>query len=80
MTYDRIAASPRRPETILKSLVAEYGALKVMAALMAAILKSNRAPPRARISDLSEHLRRDIGLGPDFRRGPRHEPMPGPRW
>lgn len=74
MTYDRITAAPRRPETILKALVAEHGALRVMAALVAAMLASNRAPPRMRATDLPDHLRRDIGLGPDFRRGPRHEP------
>ena len=74
MTYDRLVAAPRRPETILKTLVAEHGALRVMAALVAAMLTSNRAPPRLRASDLTDHMRRDIGLGPDFRRGPRHEP------
>lgn len=74
MTYDRIAAPPRRPETILKALVAEYGALKVAAALVAAVLRSNRAPPRVRALDLPDHLRRDIGLGPLTPRGPRHEP------
>lgn len=74
MTYDRLVAPPRRPETVLKALVAEHGALRVMAALVAALLKSNRAPPRARLDRLPDHLRRDIGLGPDFRPGPRHEP------
>lgn len=74
MTYDRLVAAPRRPETILKSLLAEHGALRVMAALVAAMLTSNRAPPRMRVGELPDHLRRDIGLGPDFRRGPRYEP------
>lgn len=77
MTYDRIVAPRRRPETILSALVAEHGALRVLLALASTLVRQNRAPPRLRARDLPEHLRRDIGLSPDFRSLPRHPPFDG---
>ncbi|MEO5621235.1 MAG: hypothetical protein ACOH2M_04160 [Cypionkella sp.] len=47
-------------DPILQGLIAEYGAL----AMLAAILRAALAKPPPDAADLSDHLRRDIGLRP----------------
>lgn len=52
-------AKPKpRLDPILQGLIAEYGAL----AMLAAILRAALAKPPPDAADLSDHLRRDIGL------------------
>ncbi|MCB2110159.1 MAG: hypothetical protein H6895_06900 [Defluviimonas sp.] len=51
------------PATAVRTLVAEYGLLRVALALAGHVAQRRAPNPRRRSSDLSDHLRRDIGLG-----------------
>lgn len=50
-----------RPAELLADLIDRHGPWRVMAALAAELLRRGRKMPQA--ADLSDHLRRDIGLG-----------------
>ena len=58
----------------LRLLVARHGALAVGWAYLRAALARKQHPPDMPLSPLSDHIRRDIGLGPA------PEPMPPPPW
>ncbi len=51
------------PAIALQALVAEHGLVRVALAL-AALIARRRAPPRRYDADLSDRIRRDIGLSP----------------
>ncbi len=48
----------------VERLVSEYGFRAVTAALMLRLVRPTRAPAGPMIGQLSEHMRRDIGLPP----------------
>ena len=58
----------------LRLLVAHHGALAVGWAYLRAALARKQHPPDLPLAVLSDHLRRDIGLGPA------PTPMPPPPW
>ena len=50
---------------LMDDMIQSYGLFPVVAALIrAAFRRKMTRPPPLRVSDLSEHLRRDIGLPP----------------
>lgn len=61
----RIETGPGLPRDELERLIAQYGPARITGALLVAIVRGRRAR-RAVLgpSDLSPHLRRDIGLPP----------------
>ncbi|WP_347310412.1 hypothetical protein [Defluviimonas sp. SAOS-178_SWC] len=52
-----------QPAIALQALVAEHGLVRVALAL-AALIARRRPPPRRYDADLSDRIRRDIGLVP----------------
>ncbi len=55
----------------MDDMIQSYGLFPVVAALIrAAFRRKKTRPPPIRLADLSDHLRRDIGLAPR-ERGPR---------
>ena len=53
----------RPPTVAVQALVAEYGLIRVALAL-AGLIARRRAVPRRHEADLSDRVRRDIGLAP----------------
>ncbi|MDS9467578.1 hypothetical protein RGQ15_08325 [Paracoccus sp. MBLB3053] len=53
----------------LDDLIDNHGLLRVSLALMRAAVRRGRIRPRP-VTDLSDHILRDIGLEPHGRRGP----------
>ena len=63
--------SAREIRAPIDQLIQTYGLFPVVAALIrAAFRRKKTRPPPIRLADLSDHLRRDIGLAPRGR-GPR---------
>ncbi len=55
----------------MDELIASHGTLRVMIELICATFRRRKTrPPPPWVTDLNDHLRRDIGLGPR-ERGPR---------
>jgi hypothetical protein len=54
-----------RPADLLADLIERHGPWRVVVALAALLVRRARPAPEVRMSDLSDHLRRDIGL-PDL--------------
>lgn len=54
-----------RPADLLADLIERHGPWRVVAALVAQLVRRARRAPVVRVSDLPDHLRRDIGL-PDL--------------
>ena len=52
------------PAEALRSLVDRHGLWRVLGAISAVALSSPRRVTTKRVEDLSDHLRRDIGLPP----------------
>ncbi|SFA86230.1 hypothetical protein SAMN05421688_1259 [Poseidonocella pacifica] len=60
MTHSPAAPQSRALSLFVEQLVVEYGAWTILRTAIFASLKRSRAP----VSNLSNHLRRDIGLPP----------------
>ena len=61
----------RGRRALMDDMIQSYGLFPVVAALIrAAFRRKKTRPPPIRLADLSDHLRRDIGLAPR-ERGPR---------
>jgi hypothetical protein len=85
----RMRADDLTPETEISALIARYGHRRIIMALAAAMLQSNRTTPVLCEQALPDHLRRDIGLPLRQDRGVAPFPglrqsgrgcMPAPRW
>ena len=52
------------PAMVVRALVAEYGAVRVVLALIRHLAGRHALARRIRETELSDHIRRDIGLDP----------------
>jgi uncharacterized protein YjiS (DUF1127 family) len=48
----------------LERLVSQYGTLPVLLAMIRRMVRRQNRPSRAKLSPMSDHIRRDIGLPP----------------
>ena len=74
MTYDQIR--PSHTVTNIDATIAQHGALRVLYHAIGALftLPPSRPPP-TRLSELDDHLRRDIGLPPEHTSRPSISPF-----
>ena len=68
MMKDQVFAETLRPVDVLVALMARHGVVRVMLALPFAAWKRRGVRPVS-LYTMSDHLRRDIGLGGDAPRG-----------
>lgn len=74
MTLDQIQPT-QPPVTSIEATIAQHGALRVLCSAIGALFSTPPSrPPPTHLSQLDDHLRRDLGLPPVTQVGPSISP------